>query len=76
MITKRQRGNVQKKDIRNVPGQNTALNGSANSDGLVGVDRLVRVLAIEEVTVELLDERNTGRAAGKDNSVPCRPSSP
>ena len=57
--------------LRRVAAEDGGPDSSTKGDDLVGVDRLVRVLAIEEVTVKLLDERNTGRAAGEDNSVPC-----
>merc|ERR1719197_436639 len=45
------------------------LDDRAVRDGLVGVDRLRRLLTIKEVRKELDDLRDTGRAADKDDVV-------
>ena len=67
-----ERGNIEQEILgllRRVAAEDGGLDNSTKGNGLVGVDRLVRVHAIEEVTVELLDERNTGRAADEENFV-------
>ena len=47
--------------------KDTALYGGTVSDGLIGVDSLRWLLATEELLEELLDLRNTSRAANKYN---------
>lgn len=47
--------------LRRVAAEDGGPDSSSKSDGLVAVDRSVPLLAIEEVTDELLDARNTGR---------------
>ena len=54
--------------LRCVVAKDGGLDSDTKGDGLVGVDGLVRLLAIE-VTGELLDTRNAGRAANEDNFV-------
>lgn len=49
--------------------QNTGLNGSAESDGLVGVDTLGSLLAVEVLLNEGLDLGDTGGATDKDDVV-------
>ena len=55
--------------LRRVAAEDSGLDSSNNDDGFVGVDGLVQLLAIEEVTDELLDAGNTGRSANEDNFV-------
>jgi hypothetical protein len=58
--------------LRGVTGEDGGLDGGAVCDGLVGVDALVRLLAVEEVGHELDDARDTGRAADEDDLVHVR----
>ena len=55
-------------DILHVTGQDTALDGSADGDHLVGVDALVG-LAAEEVLHQLLDLRDTGATTDQQDLV-------
>ena len=48
---------------------NGGLNGSTIRNGLVGVDALVGLLAVEEVRNKLDDTVNTGRSTNQDNFV-------
>ena len=58
--------------LRGVTGKNGGLDGGAVCDSLIGVDRLVGLLAVEEVGDELDDTRDTGRAADEDDLVHLR----
>ena len=52
-----------------VAGQNTTLNSSTVSNGLIGVDRLVGLLAFEEVGHELDNTGDTSGTTDKDDFV-------
>merc|ERR1719431_1335261 len=58
--------------LRSVTGQNGSLDGSTIGHGLVGVDRLVQVLPVEEVLQQLLDLGDPGGATNEDNVVDGR----
>jgi len=47
--------------------QNTTLNGSTVSDGLVRVDTLGRLLSVEEILEKLLNLGNTGGTSNQDD---------
>ena len=64
----RQRGDVEQQDVLDVAAQHAGLDGRADGDDLVGVDRLVRLLA-GEVDHEVLHGRHAGRAADEDHVV-------
>ena len=49
----------------------THLHSSAVGNGLIGVDALAQLLAVEEVLQELLDLGDTGGAAHQDDFVHC-----
>jgi hypothetical protein len=74
--TGRQRRDVEEEKVlgllRRVTGENGGLDSGTVGDGLVGVDRLVRLLAVEEVGHELYDTRDTGRTADEDDLVDVR----
>ena len=55
--------------LRRVAAKDGSPDSSTKGDSPAGADRLVRLLAIEEVTDELQDAGNTGRAANEDNFV-------
>lgn len=50
-------------------GEDTSLDGGTVGDGLVGVDALLKLLAVEEVAEELLYPGNTGGTTNKHNLV-------
>jgi len=50
-------------------GEDTGLDGSTVGNGLIGVDALLELLAVEEVAQELLDTGNTGGTTDKDDLV-------
>ena len=66
-----QRVDVQKNDLSSVllSGQNSGLDGSAKSDGLIGVDASRWFLSVKEFLDELLDLGNTGGASDEDDFV-------
>lgn len=75
--TQGQRGDVQKQDLvgglaRSVTREDSSLDGSTVGDGLVGVDGLVGLLAVEEVGDHLLDLGDTGGTADEDDLVDGR----
>ena len=47
--TKRKRSNIKKKNILDVTGENSTLDSSSHSDGLIGVDTLVGSLTEESL---------------------------
>jgi hypothetical protein len=72
--TERQRGNVEQEDLvgrlgRSVARQNGGLDGGTVSNGLVGVDRLVGLLAVEVVADKLLDTGDTSGTTDEDDLV-------
>ena len=53
-------------------GENGALHGRTVSDGFIGVDALVQLLAVEEVREELLDlEKEGGVEGGREGGRGC-----
>jgi hypothetical protein len=50
-------------------GEDTGLDGGTVGNGLIGVDALLELLAVEEVAEELLDLGNTGGTTDKDDLV-------
>ncbi|KAI3485069.1 hypothetical protein L1887_51742 [Cichorium endivia] len=71
--THRERGNVEEEQVlgllRGVTRENGGLDGGTVCDGLVGVDRLVELAAVEEVGEELLDLGDTGGTTDEDDLV-------
>jgi hypothetical protein len=72
--TERKRDNVEKQKVggvsgRSLAGKDTGLDGGTVGDGLVGVDALLELLAVEEVAEELLDLGDTGRTTNKHDLV-------
>uniref|UniRef100_A0AAG5CQB1 Uncharacterized protein n=1 Tax=Anopheles atroparvus TaxID=41427 RepID=A0AAG5CQB1_ANOAO len=71
--TERQRGHVEQQQIlhllRLVAVQDGGLDGGTVCDGLVRVDRLVQLLAVEEVLQQLLHLRDTGRSTDQHDVV-------
>ncbi|SPQ20609.1 c73ff6cb-8731-470e-9cf7-86bd75ccbeed [Thermothielavioides terrestris] len=72
--TERQRRNVEKEDLvgrlrGGVARQDGGLDGGTIGNGLIRVDRLVGLLAVEVVRNELLDTGDTGRATDKHDLV-------
>eukprot|EP00037_Helgoeca_nana_P026083 m.292930 g.292930 ORF g.292930 m.292930 type:complete len:688 (+) comp27130_c3_seq9:38-2101(+) len=69
----RQRGDVEEQEILDLLGRVTledrGLHGGTVGHSLVRVDRLVELLAVEEVLEELLDLRDPGGATDEDNLV-------
>src|SRR5204863_9170196 len=61
-----QRGNVEKQDVGLFTAQNTCLDRSSESDYLVRIDRLVRILA-KILLDHLLHFRDAGRTADEDD---------
>ena len=63
-----ERGDVEQQDVLDVAAQHAGLDGGADGDDLVGVDRLVRLLA-GEADDEVLHGRHAGGAADEDHVV-------
>ena len=63
--TKRERRDVEKKDILDLTRQDTTLDSSTDSDDFVRVDPLRRGLT-EDLLYDLLDSRDTRRATYED----------
>lgn len=74
--TERQSGDVEKQNLGRLLGgvarQDGGLDGRAVCNGLIGVDRLVRLLAIEEIGNELSDARDMRRTTNEDDLVHLR----
>jgi hypothetical protein len=71
--TKGQRGDIEKEKVlgllRSVTGKDGSLDSGTVSDGLIGVDALVGLLAVEEVRDEFLDSGDTSGATDEDDFV-------
>lgn len=71
--TQRQWRNVNEENVfchlALVAGKNGSLHGSAVSNGLVGVDRLARLLATKELADELLHLRDTSGTTDQDDLI-------
>lgn len=72
--TERQWGNIEEQDLvgglgAGITREDSSLDSSTVGNSLVGVDRLVGLLAVEEIGDELLDSWDTGRATDEDNLV-------
>lgn len=50
-------------------GEDTSLDSGTVGDGLIGVDRLLKLLAVKKVGQQLLDLGNTGRATDEDDLI-------
>ncbi|MNK62765.1 NAD-specific glutamate dehydrogenase [compost metagenome] len=64
----RERGHVEKQHVLDLTAEDAGLDGGAEGDGLIGVDRLVRLLA-EELADGVLHRGDAGRAADEDDLV-------
>jgi len=74
--TERKRSDIEKKALglfRSVARKNGGLDNGAIGNGLIGVDDLVGLLAVEEVRHELYDTGNTSGGTNKDNVVDAVP---
>lgn len=64
--TERKRGDVEKKDVSDLTGQNSTLDSSTNGNSLIGVDGLGGITA-EDVLDRLSDLGHTGHTTDKDD---------
>lgn len=66
-------GHIEKQEVldllASLSGENGGLHGSSVGDGLIGVDGLVELLAVEEVLQELLNLGDTGGSSDQDDLV-------
>lgn len=72
--TKGERNDIQKQKVLglgggSLAGEDTGLDGGTVGNGLIGVDALLELLAIEEVGQELLDTGDTGGTTDKDDLI-------
>ena len=72
--TKREGNDIEKEEVSSLgrgslSGKDTSLDGGTVGNGLIGVDALLELLAVEEVAEELLDLGDTGRTTNKDDLV-------
>src|SRR5207253_2762654 len=71
--TERQRSDVDQDEVVQslalLASQNGSLHSGTVSDGLIGVDALVQLLAVEEVGQQLLDLGDTSGTADKDDLI-------
>lgn len=72
--TEGERDDIEKEQVSGVSGcglsgEDTGLDGGTVGDGLVRVDALLELLAVEEVAEKLLDLRDTGRTTDEHNLV-------
>ena len=71
--TEGKRGNIEEKKVlsllRSVAGQDGSLNGSTVRNGLIRIDALVGLLAVEEIGNKFDDTGDTGRTTNQDNFV-------
>mmetsp|Transcript_23705 Transcript_23705/g.42221 ORF Transcript_23705/g.42221 Transcript_23705/m.42221 type:complete len:180 (-) Transcript_23705:1006-1545(-) len=69
----RQRSHIEKEDILEllmaISTEDATLHSSAKSNGLIGIDASVRLLAIEKLLQELLDFGNAGGSTDQDDLV-------
>ena len=65
----RERRDVEQQDVLDVAAEDTGLDRRTDSDDLVGVDALVRLLAAEQLLDEVLDGRHPRLAADEDDLV-------
>ena len=64
-----QRGDVEEQDVLDLALEHAGLQRGADGDDLVGVDRLVRLLAAGELADQVGDGRHAGGAADEDDVV-------
>jgi hypothetical protein len=72
--TKGQRADIEQQKVGGLvrgglSGEDTGLDGGTVGDGLIGVDALLELLAVEEVAQHLLDLGDTGGTSDQDNLV-------
>jgi len=71
--TSGERNNIEEEQVLNSLGlvtiENGSLDGSTVSDGLIGVDSLVKSFTVEEVRKHFLDLRDTGGTTNEHNFV-------
>jgi hypothetical protein len=72
--TKGERDDIEQEEVGGLgggglSGEDTGLNGGTVGNGLIGVDALLELLAVEVVAEELLDLRDTGGTTNKDDLV-------
>ena len=72
--TKGEGNDIEKEEVGSLSGgglsrENTGLDGGTVSDGFIGVNALLELLAVEVVAEELLDLGDTGRTTNKNDLV-------